>query len=539
MQAAGIIHVELLLLAILFLVAVLAVLAKRVAVPYPIILVIGGLVLSTLPGAPRITLDPNIVFLVILPPLLFSAAFHTSWREFKRNLISILLLAFGLVGFTVFGVAVVTRWMLPGFDWKLGLVLGAVIATTDPISAVATARKLGIPRRISDLLEAESLLNDGSGLVALRFTAALVVTGATPTFFEGVGQLLYLICAGIAIGLAVAYLMGKIQQRITESAIEITISLITPYIAYLAAESAHCSGIMATLACGIYLGRQSSALYSLHARIESSAFWRTLDFILNGIVFLVLGLQLPSILFDIQGLGIANMALDATLFCLLVILIRLLWVFPSGWLTSRFRHYQFAKHVDSFSPRALFILGWSGMRGVLALAAAISLPERLSSGTPFPQRNLIIFLTFCAIFVTLVLQGLSLPPLIRRLGLSGISASEERKEEEVARRQMIGAAMQALTDMREEEVSHPETLTQLELFYQRRLALLGEEEESDSDGTWNRDQVKEYDTLAQRLRTVEREVALRLRAEHKIHDEVLREIERELDLLDVRFGERV
>ncbi len=536
MQAAGIIHVELLLLAILFLVAALAVLAKRVAVPYPIILVIGGLILSALPGAPRVELEPNIVFLVFLPPLLFSAAFHTSWREFKRNLVSILLLAFGLVGFTVFGVALVTRWILPGFDWQLGLVLGAVVATTDPISAVATARKLGIPRRISDLLEAESLLNDGSGLVALRFTAALVVTGVTPTFLQGVGQLFYLISAGIAIGLVVAYLISRIQRSIAESSIEITISLITPYVAYLAAESAHCSGIMATLACGIYLGRQSSGFYSLHARVESSAFWRTLDFILNGIVFLVLGLQLPSILADIEGLGIGNMALDATLFCLLVVVIRLLWVFPSGWLTSKFRDPRIARHVAAMPPRALFILGWSGMRGVLALAAAISLPERLSNGQPFPQRNLIIFLTFCVIFVTLVLQGLSLPALIRRLGLSGASATAEKEEEETARKQMISAAMQAIAEMREQEARNPAVLDHLEHFYQRRLALITEQEQSESNGIWNRREVREYDDLSYRLRSIERQVALRLRDEHKIHDEVLREIERELDLLDVRFG---
>ena len=185
MQASGISHVELLLLVLLVLVAALAFLAKRLSIPYPIVLVIGGLCLSLLPQAPRVSLDPNIVFLVILPPLLFSAAFHTSWREFRNNLVSIVLLAFGLVGFTIYGVAAVTRLMLPGFDWKLGLVLGAVVATTDPISATATARRLGIPRKITDLLEAESLVNDGSGLVALKFTAALVITGVTPSFLGG------------------------------------------------------------------------------------------------------------------------------------------------------------------------------------------------------------------------------------------------------------------------------------------------------------------------------------------------------------------
>lgn len=539
MHAAGIIHVELLLLAILFFVATLAVVAKRVAIPYPIILVIGGLILSALPGAPRVTLDPDIVFLVFLPPLLFSAAFHTSWREFKRNLPNILLLAFGLVGFTVVGVALVTRWILPDFDWRLGLVLGAVVATTDPISAVATARKLGIPRRISDLLEAESLLNDGSGLVALRFTAALIVTGTTPTVLGGAAQLLYVISAGLAIGLTTGFLVRQVQRRIAEASIEITISLITPYVAYLAAESAHCSGIMATLACGIYLGRQSSGFYSLHARVESSAFWRTLEFILNGIVFLVLGLQLPTILAEIRGIGLPTVLLDATLFCALVILIRLIWVFPSGWLTSRFRHHRLNAHADPFSPRALFVLGWSGMRGVLALAAAISLPEHVDGGAPFPHRNLIIFLTFCVIFVTLVLQGLSLPVLIRKLGLSGVSVAQEREEEDQARRQMIAAALEGIEEMRRSQSPDPTTLDHLEHFYQRRLALLTEDEETAAEQPWNRDQVRAYDALAHRLRSIERTVALRLRSQNKIHDEILRDLERELDLLDVRFGEEL
>ncbi len=496
---------------------------------------IGGLCLSLVPGAPPVALDPNIVFLVILPPLLFSAAFHTSWREFQRNLLSILLLAFGLVGFTVFGVALAVRWLLPGFDWQLGLVLGAVVATTDPISAVATARKLGIPRRISDLLEAESLLNDGSGLVALRFTSALVVTGVTPTFLQGVGTLFYLIAAGLAIGIAVAWVVSHIQRTISESAIEITISIITPYIAYLAAESAGCSGIMATLACGIYLGRRSSGFYSLHARIEASAVWSTLNFILNGVVFLLLGLQLPTIIADIQGRGHRSLLLEATLFCLLVIALRLLWVFPSSWLIAKLRHRAIARHTDPFSSRAAFLVGWAGMRGVLALAAAVSLPEHVAAGGVFPERNLIIFLTFALIFVTLVVQGLTLPTLIRRLGLSGTAAASEMEEEEAARREMISSAMASLQELKLEGRENPHTLNQLEHYYQRRLALLGGEEDGSESGL-SREEVQQYDKIAHRLRSVERTAVLQLRDRRKIHDEVLRDLERELDLLDARFG---
>lgn len=534
MQASGINHVELLLLVLLVLVAALAFLAKRLSIPYPIVLVIGGLCLSLLPQAPRVSLNPNIVFLVILPPLLFSAAFHTSWREFRNNFVSIVLLAFGLVGFTIYGVAAGTRWMLPGFDWKLGLVLGAVVATTDPISATATAKRLGIPRKITDLLEAESLVNDGSGLVALKFTAALVITGVTPSFLVGFTELLYLISVGVVIGIGIGILVHVIQSKISDAPIEITISLVTPYVAYLAAESARCSGVLATIACGVYLGRRSSGFFSLHARIESSAVWNTLDFILNGIVFLILGLQLPSILSDTQGLSLKALVIYGALFSLLVIVLRLVWVYPGAWMAAQIRRHLRLQRVETFSPAAIFILGWSGMRGVLALAAAISLPERLNSGARFPERNVIIFLTFCVIFATLVLQGLSLPALIRRLGLTGFSGI--RAEEELARREMIGAALESLNRMRQETGrERAEIHDQLERYYQRRLALLDKQLAKGEQP--RKGHTEHHDSLAQQLRGVERSIALKLRDENKIHDEVLRSLERELDLLDARFAE--
>ncbi len=537
MQAAGISHVELVILALLLLVAALAALAKRVGIPYPIVLVIGGLCLSLVPHAPIITLNPNVVFLIILPPLVFFAAFHTSWREFRRNLFSIFMLAFGLVGFTVFGVALVVRSMLPGFDWRLGLVLGAVVATTDPISATATARRLGIPRRLTDLLEAESLVNDGSGLVALKFTAALVVTGVTPTFLEGTWQLFYLITAGVAIGVIVGIVFEWVGRKISEAPIEITLSVVTPYIAYLTAEAAGCSGVMATIACGLFLGRRSSGYYSLHARLESSAVWRTVDFALNGIVFLVLGLQLPVILSDIRPFSFARLLAYAALFCAVVVLLRLIWVFPSAWLISRL-HSRFRSGIaEPFSKRAAFVVGWAGMRGVLALAAAVSLPEKLNNGEAFPQRNMLIFLTFCVIFTTLVLQGLSLPPIIRKLGLSG---SANTGEEEMVRREMISAALTSLEQMRQNHAAEGDgILDQLQLHYQRRWALLEEESDLPSDspnGAITREQVQQYDAVARQLREVERSVALRLRQQNKVHDEVLRDLERELDLLDAHYS---
>lgn len=532
MYTTGLTHLELILLLLLVLVAALAVLAKRVQIPYPIVLVIGGLCLSFLPRTPRIELAPEVVFLVFLPPLLFSASFHISWRDFRLNLVSIVMLAFGLVGFTLFGVAALSRLVLPNFDWKLGLVLGAVVATTDPLAATSTARRLGIPRGIVDLLEAESLVNDGSGLLALKFTSAIVVTAITPSFAQGTAQLIYLIAAGVLIGMAIGALVSLLQSRISDAPIEITISLVTPYITYLVAEAAHCSGILATIACGLYVGRRSSGNYSLNARIEASAFWRTLDFILNGLVFLLLGLQLPAILADIQGQSLGTLISEGALFSGIVIVLRLLWVYPGAWISARIRQHVFRKPSEPVSGRMVFLVGWAGMRGVLALAAALSLPARLNSGQPFPQRSLIIFLTFCAIFATLVLQGLSMPALIRRLGLAGESASQD--EEARARREMIVGALETIAGLRQNSGESEAGLDAMEAYYRHELSLL--ESSVPEDELPTRNEAETRRRLANQLRAVERRIALKLRDQDQIHDEVLRTLERELDLLDARFA---
>ncbi len=260
MQAAGIHSVELIFLLLLLFVATLAALAKRLKVSFPIVLVIGGLILSFFPRLPRVDLNPNIMFLVVLP---------------RYNLVSIAMLAFGLVGFTVFGVAAASRWILPGFNWRMGLVLGAVVSTTDVIATTSIAKRLGMPKRITDVLEGESLANDATGLLALEFATALLVSGRTPTLTEGAGRLLYLIFGSIAIGLAIAKLIHMFESAIDDAPIEITISLLAPYFAYLAAESAHSSGVLATVACGFYLGHRSSLYFSTGARLKSGAVWDT------------------------------------------------------------------------------------------------------------------------------------------------------------------------------------------------------------------------------------------------------------------------
>src|SRR3954447_21045561 len=263
---------ELLILLLLIFVVVFGSIAKRIKIPYPIFLVIAGLILSFIPQIPRFTLNADLVFIGVLPPLLFSAAFTTSWRDFRDNLISILSLAFGLVAFTVVGVAGMAHMLLPWFDWRLGLVLGAVVATTDAIAATAIAKRVGLPQRIIDILEGESLVNDASGLLALEFATALGVTGQTPSLMEGVWHFIYLMAGGITSGVAIGKLVDIVETKLDDAPIEVTLSLVVPYVSYLSAEALHCSGVLATVAAGIYLGQKSARLFSSTARIETRSF---------------------------------------------------------------------------------------------------------------------------------------------------------------------------------------------------------------------------------------------------------------------------
>src|SRR6266478_4182842 len=285
MEGSGIHALQLVFLMLLLFVVVFAALARKLKTPYPIVLVIAGLLLSFIPGIPKISLNPEIVFLVVLPPLLYSAAWLTSWRDFKFNLVSICFLAFGLVGFTVLGVAEAAHRLFSGFDWRLGFVLGAVVATTDAIAATSIAKRLGLPQRIVDILEGESLVNDATGLLALEFAIAMVVEGRTPTVAQGTLRLTYLIAVGLGIGLVLGLIVEWFERRIDDGPIEIVVSILTPYAAYLAAESIRASGVLAVVACGLYLSRQSSEFFSASVHIQTWAVWDSLTFAVNGLVF--------------------------------------------------------------------------------------------------------------------------------------------------------------------------------------------------------------------------------------------------------------
>jgi monovalent cation/hydrogen antiporter len=533
LQAAGIHHLELTLLFLVLLVAGLATLAQRFKTPYPIVLFVGGVALSLVPGLPRIALNPDVVFLVVLPPLLFIGGFNTSWRDFRHNMASILMLAFGLVGFTVLGIALGTGWLIPGFDYRLGAVLGAVISTTDAIAAGAIAKRLGLPRRIVDVLEGESLVNDASGLLALQFTVALVVAGQRPTLGVALLELGWLVIGGLTIGLLAGLIIHKTSLHIADAPIEITLSLASPYFAYLAAEGIHASGVLAAVVCGLYLGRKNSEVLSINARLEGSAVWKTIEFVLNGLVFILMGLQLPLVLSGIHNMSSWQLARYGATFAILVVALRIIWVFPGAAIAAWIRQHLLHQQEPKAGVKQVFIVAWTGMRGVLALAAAISLPTELQNGTPFPQRDLIIFLTFCVIFATLVLQGLTLPLLIRKLGLC--SSGERSAEEQQARLHILNTVLRYLENLaRDAKSEHATVYEDLIRRYRTRATLI-------EVGAEKKKQAKElaiarYErNLAQELRSLERATAVGLRNEDKINDELLKTIERELDLTEARF----
>ena len=530
--------VELVLVTLVVFVALLAALAAKMKIPYPIMLVLGGLALSFVPIFPNISLRPDFVFLVILPPLLFAAALQTSWREFRFNLVSISMLAFGLVAFTVAGVAVAAHFFLPGFDWRTGAVLGAVVSTTDAIAIGAIAKRIGLPQSLLDVIEGESLMNDATGLLALEFSVALVVSGTVPSVWDGVGRLILMVLGGILSGLVVGWVVQMLQRPVQGTALQIMISLATPYCAYLLGEGIHASGVLATVACGLYLGRRASTTFTSEARLEGHAVWSTIDFILNGLIFILIGLQLPAVLPGLRPLNWPHMLLSASFLSLLLIVLRMIWIFPGARIANLVRRRLLGQQVKQPSRNQLVVLGWSGLRGVLTLAAALSLPENTASGDPFPQRDMILFLAFSVIVVTLVGQGLSLPYLTRRLGVC--ASNNISMEENSARHALLSAALEEMGRMKEQaggSKSCQRVIALLERTYTQRLEAVQLEESPRSE---TRDEetpsgMQTFAHLANKLRNIERAELLRLQALGRVSDSAQRKLERELDLLDLRW----
>ena len=386
-----------------------------------------------------------------------------------------------------------------------------------------------------DILEGESLLNDASALLALEFGIGLLVAGHVPGFSEGLLRLCYLTAAGIATGLVIGEIVHLVEHRIDDGPIEIALSILTPYVAYLVADFIRASGVLAVVACGLYLSRKSSHFFSATVRLQAWAVWESLTFVLNGLVFVLIGLQLPYVMGEIRDHNLRTLLLYGLAFSALLILLRLMWMFPGAYFANVIRR-RLLHQTEPLPPaRHIFVVGWTGMRGVVSLAAAIALPQTLTDGTPFAQRNIIIFLAFSVILVTLVLQGLTLPPLIRALGVAGPSSGPHPEERE-ARRTILQAALSHLEKSRSEADSEgAEVYEDLAQHYRHRLATLAEEGDVATDAigpTFYR----RLNDLSRELLHVERQRAVQLRNQRRISDELLREIEHELDLGEARLS---
>ncbi len=531
MESVASLHaIERVVLLLLVMVAAFAVMAHKLKVPYPIVLVLAGLMLSFAPHMPHIPLDPNLVFIIFLPPLLYSAAWTVSWRDFRRNLLIIGFLAVGLVGFTVWGVAEFSDHFITALDWKAGFLLGAVLSTTDAIAATSVAKTLGLPRRIVDILEGESLLNDATGLLALEIGLGLLQRGDLPTVGEGVARLVYLIVGGLGIGLLIGVVVAWFEKFVDNGPVELVLSLIVPYAAYLAGEEAKASGVLAVVACGLYLSRQSARIFSPGVRIQIWSVWTAITFGLNGIVFLLIGLQMPYVLAGIHGgYGMVTLLKYGAIFSVTLIALRMIWVAPAVWFSNFVCRQKGQK--EHTSKRETFVIGWTGMRGVIALAAAVSVPEMIN-GKEFGARNLIVFLTFCVILVTLVLQGLTLPWMIRALGLAGESGME--REEREARRLALKEALDFLEEGRRgKSEAYAHAYDDLIDRYEHRLAELTEDESE--QGATKSQVYQELIRAARGALQAERKTIIRLRDEGAISDDVLRKMERVLDLEESKY----
>jgi monovalent cation/hydrogen antiporter len=522
-------HVELIVFGLLCGIAALAVLAGKLSVPYPIPLVLGGAAFGFVPGVPDVELDPDLVLLIFLPPLLFNAAYFTSVRDLRTYARAITLTSIGLVLLTMCSVALVAHATIDGLPWAAAFALGAIVSPTDPLAAVAITRRLGVPRRIVTVIEGEALVNDGTALVAYRFAVAAVVTGSF-SLFDASWHFVLNVVGGIVVGLVVGYLIRRLRRRLDNPPVEIAIALLSGYLGYLPAQALGVSGVLAAVTVGIYMGIHTPELTTVQTRLQGQAVWEIVFLLLNGLLFALIGLQLPTILDELSGRSTAELVGYAAVVSAVVIGARIAWMLATYLLATLSSRIRMDDPAPSWQAKA--VISWSGMRGAVSLAAALAIPLATDAGDPFPQRNLIIFLTFAVILVTLVLQGLTLPPLIRVLDLhdGGIGEKEEAK----ARIRAAEAALERLDELIEEDWVREDTADRARRQYLFRQERFRSRFDPQADGAAEA-RSQDYQRLRRELLDAEREAVTQLRREGVIGDDVMRRVVRDLDLEDARL----
>jgi monovalent cation/hydrogen antiporter len=521
-------HVELVIFGLLLGVATLAVLARVVGVPYPIALVVGGTVIGFVPGVPSVELDPDLVLLIFLPPLLYGAAFFTSLRDLRRNARAIALLSIPLVGVTMVAVAVVAHEVI-GLGWGEAFVLGAIVSPTDAVAPAEIMRRIGAPRRLITVVEGENLTNDWTALVLYRFAVAAVVTGSF-SLVEATGRFVLTGVGGLAIGLLAGWIIKEVRSRIDDPPTEITISILSGYAAYIPAEELGLSGVIAAVTVGVYMGWHTPELTTPIMRIQGVSVWEILTFLLNAVLFLLVGMQLPTVVDDITGYSTTNLIFWGLLISLVVVVVRLMWGFTVTYVIRAIDRRPVQR--ERRAPwQERFVVGWAGMRGSVSLAAALALPLETDAGAAFPARELIILMAYVVILVTLVGQGLTLGPLIERLRVTD-DGSEER-EEVAARVRLAEAALARVEDLREEGWARDDTLDRVHGMYEYRRRRFSARE--DGDGDHYEERTSAYQRVMYELFDAQREELIGMRNRGDISDEVRRRVERELDLEESRL----
>lgn len=516
---------------LLTIITALAQVTDRIRIPYPILLVLVGIAIGIVPGLPHISIDPDIVFLVFLPPVLYAAAWYTSWPDFKESIRPITLMAVWCVLFTTVIVAVVAHYFIPGFGWPEAFVLGAIVSPPDAVAATAATKGLKLPRRVITILEGESLVNDATGLIAYRYAIAATASGSFIFWLAGI-NFFYVAGLGIILGLVVGYVFYWIHRITPNNATtDTTFTLIAPYAAYLIAEEFHASGVLSVVAAGLFMSPRSSEVFSNRTRIQATAVWDTAIFVLNGIIFILIGLELPVVFKAIQkDYSTSTLLWYGSLVSIGTIMARILWVVPGSyfphWFSKRFRGKD--KQLPALPVRETAVIAWSGMRGIVSLAAALALPLTVGNA-PFPNRDMIIFLTLCVIFVTLVMQGMTLRKVIRWLCIQPDDQSE--KAEEAAR---LTVAFSVIEHIEENYALtlHSQVLDQVKTKYEMRVQRMRRDQQ---EQRLTMEQIEEFQRIQRELVKREREYILKMRKEGKISDETLRKLEFELDLEEARL----
>jgi CPA1 family monovalent cation:H+ antiporter len=493
--------------------------ARHFNFPYPIALVIGGGVLGFIPLVPQLPFDPELILVLVLPPILYQAAVLTSWRDFAVSIRTIGLLAIGLVVVTTLAVGAALKLLLPDIPWAVAFVFGAIVSPPDAVAATAILSRLNIPRRVVTVLEGESLVNDAAALVLYKFAVVAVLTG-TFSLLDASVQFAGVAIGGIVLGILTGLVFIIIHRHLGDVFIEVLTSLLVPYVAYVLAESLHASGVLAVVAAGLVRGRHAPVVASAEMRIVSRSMWNVMVFLLNMLVFVLIGMQLSGSVARLEGYPAARLMADGALLSAVAIIVRFAWVYAALYLPRKLS--ASLRRSEAAPPEAeFFIMSWCGMRGIVSLAAALALPLALADGTPFPYRDVIVFFTFVIIAATLVLQGLTLPALLRRLrvGIDWSLAEEQRN----ARDAMSKAAIAAIDALAQQAGAAPDLAGRISAEFAEKSAA-GDAHMSVAD---------EQAGLARRLRhaaiNAARQELIRIWRENQISDDVLHEFEEELD----------